>query len=79
MLAVLRPLFEAVFLLLLLPDDFLDELFLLVPFLVARFERPPDLLAFLGTFAPSFLASDKPIAIACLRDVTFLPLRPLFS
>jgi hypothetical protein len=24
-------------------------------------------------------ASDKPIAIACLRLVTFLPLRPLFS
>lgn len=34
---------------------------------------------FLGTFAPSFLASDKPIAIACLRLVTFFPLRPLFN
>jgi len=33
---------------------------------------------FFGTFAPSFLASDKPIAIACLRLVTFLPL-PLFN
>lgn len=28
---------------------------------------------------PSLRASDKPIAIACLRLVTFLPLRPLFS
>jgi hypothetical protein len=26
--------------------------------------------------APFFLASDKPIAIACLRLVTFLPLLP---
>src|SRR6188508_1899929 len=29
-----------------------------------------------GTFAPFFLASLNPIAIACLRLVTFLPLRP---
>jgi hypothetical protein len=35
--------------------------------------------AFFGTFAPSALASDRPIAIACLRLVTFLPDRPLFS
>jgi hypothetical protein len=34
---------------------------------------------FSGTFFPSLRASDKPIAIACLRLVTFLPLRPLFS
>lgn len=34
---------------------------------------------FRGTFAPSRRASDRPIAIACLRLVTFLPLRPLFS
>jgi hypothetical protein len=27
-----------------------------------------------GTFAPFFLASDNPIAIACFRLVTFLPL-----
>jgi hypothetical protein len=42
---------------------------------------PPDerLLFLLGTFSPSSLASDKPIAIACLREVTFLPLRPLFN
>ncbi len=29
--------------------------------------------AFLGALAPSFLASERPIAIACLRLVTFLP------
>jgi len=29
-----------------------------------------------GTFAPAFLASDKPMAIACLRDFTFFPERP---
>jgi len=33
--------------------------------------------AFLGTFAPLSLASDKPIAIACFGSVTFFPLRPL--
>ena len=34
-----------------------------------------------GTFAPFFRASDKPIAIACLRLFTVPPLppRPLFS
>jgi hypothetical protein len=30
-----------------------------------------------GTFAPARRASDRPIAIACLRLVTFLPERPL--
>jgi hypothetical protein len=34
---------------------------------------------FRGTFPPARRASDKPIAIACLRLVTFLPDRPLFS
>lgn len=34
---------------------------------------------FFGTFAPALRASDSPIAIACFRLVTFLPLRPLFS
>ena len=34
--------------------------------------------AFFGTFFPSALASERPIAIACLRLVTFLPERPLF-
>ncbi len=33
---------------------------------------------FFGTFAPSVLASDKPIAIACFLEVTFFPL-PDFS
>jgi hypothetical protein len=32
-----------------------------------------------GTFAPFFLASDNPIAIACLRLFTRLPLRPDLS
>ena len=32
-----------------------------------------------GTFPPAFRASDRPIAIACLRLVTFLPEPPLFS
>jgi hypothetical protein len=35
--------------------------------------------AFFGTFAPSALASDSPIAIACLRLVTLRPERPLFN
>src|SRR5437667_7240330 len=34
---------------------------------------------FLGTFAPALRASDRPIAIACLRLLTVLPDRPLFS
>jgi hypothetical protein len=34
---------------------------------------------FFGTFAPSRLASDSPIAIACLRLRTLRPERPLFS
>src|SRR5690349_22414722 len=32
-----------------------------------------------GTLSPSARASDSPIAIACLRLVTFLPERPLFN
>ena len=32
-----------------------------------------------GTLAPLRRASERPIAIACLRLVTFLPLRPLVS
>jgi hypothetical protein len=35
--------------------------------------------AFLGTLAPSALASDRPIAIACLRLLTLRPERPLFK
>ena len=35
--------------------------------------------AFFGTFAPAALASDRPIAMACLRLLTLRPDRPLFS
>lgn len=35
-----------------------------------------DFFGAAGTFAPFFLASDKPIAIACFGLVTFFPLRP---
>jgi hypothetical protein len=35
--------------------------------------------AFLGTFAPAALASERPIAMACLRLFTFRPERPLFK
>jgi len=38
-----------------------------------------EALRFFGTFLPLALASDSPIAIACLRLLTFLPERPLFS
>jgi hypothetical protein len=34
---------------------------------------------FRGTLPPARRASDKPIAIACCRLVTFLPDRPLFN
>ena len=37
------------------------------------------LVFFFGTFAPDARASDNPIAIACLRLVTFLPERPDFN
>lgn len=47
-------------------EDFLLELFFFVLF-------------FFGTFAPALRASDKPMAMACLRLVTFFLLRPLFS
>src|SRR5882672_7470341 len=35
--------------------------------------------AFFGTFAPAARASERPIATACLRLLTFLPDRPLFN
>jgi hypothetical protein len=38
-----------------------------------------DEAGFFGTFAPALRASERPIAMACLRLVTFFPLRPLFS
>ena len=54
-------------------DFFRDEDFL----------RPPDDFfdeeRLRGTFAPFSRASERPIAIACLRLVTFRPLRPLLS
>ena len=40
--------------------------------------NPPYDLRF-GTFRPFLRASERPIAIACLRLVTFFPLRPLRS
>src|SRR4051812_1358134 len=40
----------------------------------AFFLRRP--VAFLGTFLPSLRASDKPMAMACLRLLTFPPLPP---
>jgi hypothetical protein len=51
-----------------------------LPFREADLEAPPpeadDFLA--GTFDPDLRASERPIAMACFREVTFLPL-PLFS
>jgi len=37
------------------------------------------LAVFFGTFAPAALASERPIAIACLRLVTFGPDLPLLN
>lgn len=37
------------------------------------------LLGYAGNLAPFFLASDKPMAIACFRLLTTFPLRPLFK
>jgi len=51
--------------------DFLAADFLLLDFLLLDFLP--------GTFAPSRRASERPIAIACLRLFTSLPERPLFS
>src|SRR6185312_6217430 len=42
-----------------------------------RWEDDDELLFFDGTFLPSRRASDRPIAMACLRLFTFLPLRPI--
>jgi hypothetical protein len=58
-----------------LPDDFFAEDFLPEDFFAEDF-----LPVFLrGTFAPFSRASESPIAIACLRLVTFFPLRPDLS
>jgi hypothetical protein len=87
--AVRDPDFEAVFLEAPpeLRDEDLEDAFLGAAFFEAGrpdvfFELallPEDDPDFLGTFAPFSLASERPIAIACLREVTFFPLRPLFS
>jgi hypothetical protein len=58
---------------------FAGDFFFAAFFFADFFEADFLLAAFFGTFAPSFLASERPIAIACFRLVTFLPLRPLFS
>jgi hypothetical protein len=55
----------------------LDELFFEGLFLELLFFDEEDF--FFGTLAPSLRASERPIAIACFRLVTFFPLRPLFS
>src|SRR5207248_6303001 len=44
-----------------------------------EFLRDHDFFRLGGTFAPAFRACDSPIAIACLRLLTFLPERPLLS
>jgi hypothetical protein len=51
-------------------ERFFAVLWLLLLRLVERFD------VFGGTLAPSRRASESPIAIACLREVTFLPERP---
>lgn len=64
-----------------LPVDFLAADFFVAVFFAAFFFAGDFLAAdflraafFFGTFAPSSRASDRPIAIACLRLVTFPPL-----
>ncbi len=42
-----------------------------------RCDEEDELPFFEGTFFPSRRASESPIAIACLRLFTFLPLRPI--
>ena len=62
----------------------LDDFFV-ADFLVGRpddfFDAPPfdDETFFDGTFAPALRASESPMAMACLRLVTFFPLPPLFN
>lgn len=58
---------------------FLAAAFLVVAFLRVDFFALEVPFGASGTFSPFSLASDKPIAMACLRLVTFLPLRPLRS
>ena len=56
-----------------------DGLLLRLPFLRGLLFRRFFFDAFFGTFLPSARASERPIAIACLRLVTFRPERPLFN
>ena len=60
-------------------DDITASPFRFDFFAVFFFEAFRFFAAFFGTFLPLALASDSPIAIACLRLLTFLPERPLFS
>jgi hypothetical protein len=53
--------------------------FFALRFLAAFFAVFRFFAAFFGTFFPSARASESPIAIACLRLLTFLLDRPLFS
>jgi hypothetical protein len=39
----------------------------------------PRFAVFFGTFCPAALASERPIAMACLRLLTIRPERPLFN
>ncbi|MBU6461675.1 MAG: hypothetical protein KGK01_16510 [Bradyrhizobium sp.] len=48
-------------------------------FAAFRFLEDFFLDVFFGTFLPLALASESPIAIACLRLFTFRPERPLFN
>ena len=67
-----------------LSAELLFELLFVADFFVAVFEGADFLVAdldadfFSGTLAPLSLASERPIAIACLGLVTFFPL-PLFK
>jgi hypothetical protein len=56
--------------------DFLELDFLELDFLEADFL---ELDFFFGTLAPAFRACESPMAIACLRLLTFLPDLPLLS
>jgi hypothetical protein len=57
-------------------DD--EEAFFDDPFFEEPFFEDEDFFA-VGTLPPSARASDRPIAMACLRLVTFLPEPPLLS
>jgi hypothetical protein len=63
-----------------LREDFFAGFFF-ADFFFADFFAPVvfEAVFFAGPFAPDLRASDKPIAIACFRLVTFFPLRPDLS